>query len=102
MYDHIHILVSLSPSESVSDLVRDIKRSSSIWINDNGFLRQSFAWQEGYSAFSYNQSSLPAVINYIQRQEEHHRHRSFREECILIYDKFNIDYDKRYIFTDPE
>lgn len=101
MSDHIHILVSISPTESISDLVRDIKRASSLWINENKMIHRTFAWQEGYSAFSYNQSSLGNVVNYIQHQKEHHRHRSFREECMLIYEKYNIDYDERYIFADP-
>ena len=102
MTDHIHILVSLSPTQSLSDLVRIIKSNSTAWINEKGFIRHKFAWQEGFGAFSYSKSQIPQVSNYIQNQEDHHRHKTFREEYIIFLEKFGIDYSPQYIFKDVE
>lgn len=73
MPDHVHLLVSISPTLSVSDLVRDIKAGSSKFINDKRWTKVRFNWQEGYGAFSYSKSSLNAVVKYILNQEEHHK-----------------------------
>ena len=64
--DHLHILIGYKPHQSLSDLMQDIKGSSSNWINDKKFLRSKFAWQGGYGAFSYSYSQLPNVIKYIK------------------------------------
>src|SRR5699024_7961937 len=78
-----------------------IKGSSSKWINEQNFSSHKFAWQGGYGAFSYSRSQLPTVINYIKRQKEHHKKRSFRQEYIAFLEKFDVDYDERYIFNEP-
>jgi REP element-mobilizing transposase RayT len=75
--DHVHILMVLPPKISVAHAVRVIKANSSKWMNETGHL---FAWQQGYGVFSVSASNLPAVCDYIGRQEEHHRKRSFRDE----------------------
>jgi REP element-mobilizing transposase RayT len=75
--DHVHILMALPPKISVAHAVRIIKANSSKWMNETGHL---FAWQQGYGVFSVSASNLAAVCEYIGRQEEHHRKRSFREE----------------------
>lgn len=98
MPDHVHILVSMSPNISVSDLVRDIKAGSSKFINDKGLINGKFNWQEGYGAFSYSKSSVDAVVKYINNQEEHHKKRSFRDEYLELLQKFEIDYDLKYVF----
>ena len=58
----------------------------------------SFSWQEGFGAFSYAKSDIPAVARYIENQQEHHMKRSFREEYLDILNKFEVDYDPRYVF----
>ncbi|KIQ17333.1 transposase [Flavobacterium sp. MEB061] len=98
--DHIHILVGIRPAQSISDLMKHIKQDSSKWINKNNFLKNHFEWQEGYGAFSYSKSQLNAVVNYIQNQELHHQKKTFREEYIDFLDKFEIDYDERFIFKE--
>ena len=80
MPDHVHILFGFRPSQSLADLMQDIKGSSSKWINEKRFIKAKFSWQEGYGAFSYSKSDLPNVIQYIKNQEEHHKKRSFIEE----------------------
>ncbi len=100
MPDHLHIFIGMKPNQSVSDLLQDIKRSSSIWINENKFIKGKFEWQEGYGAFSYSKSQIKNVIAYIENQEEHHKKESFREEYIDFLQKFEIAYDEKYIFKD--
>lgn len=98
MPDHVHILFGLRPSQSLADLMQDIKGDSSKWVNEKRLVNGKFSWQEGYGAFSYGKKELPAVIDYINNQAEHHSKRSFYEEYIALLDEFDIDYDNRYIF----
>ncbi|HLR24597.1 MAG TPA: IS200/IS605 family transposase [Fodinibius sp.] len=72
MFDHIHLLFGMRPSQSLSDLMKQIKQDTSRWINQNELTKNRFSWQAGYGAFSYSKSQLPRVINYIENQEEHH------------------------------
>jgi len=88
MPDHVHILVSMNPALSVSDLVRDIKAGSSKFINEKGWINEKFNWQEGYGAFSYSKSSVDSVVKYILNQEEHHKKKTFQEE----YDEFIVKF----------
>jgi putative transposase len=99
--DHIHIFIGMKPTQSVSDLLQDIKGSSSKWINEKGFIKGKFEWQEGYGAFSYSMSHIQNVIRYIENQEEHHRKKSFLEEYIAFLDEFEIEYNERFIFHEP-
>ena len=98
MPDHVHLLISMSPSISISDLVRDIKAGSSKFINDKKWINGKFNWQEGYGAFSYSKSSLDSVVKYILNQEEHHKKKTFREEYLDFMEKFEIEYDSKYLF----
>ncbi|NNT71291.1 IS200/IS605 family transposase [Flavobacterium sp. IMCC34852] len=101
MPDHIHILVGMRPTQSLSDLMQDIKGSSSKWINERKFLKVKFEWQEGYGAFSYSKSQVNNVINYIKSQEQHHAKKCFRQEYLEFLELFEVVYDERYIFKDP-
>jgi REP element-mobilizing transposase RayT len=96
--DHVHILFGLNPSVNISDTVHDVKRGSSLFINDQKFLNGHFSWQEGYGAFTYGQSQLNDIYKYIKNQELHHQKTSFREEYISILKKFEIGYDARFLF----
>lgn len=98
MPDHVHILIGLRPSQSISDLLQDIKGSSSKWINEKRFIKTRFEWQEGYGAFSYSKSQIKTVIEYIENQELHHQKKTFREEYLEMLQKFEVDYDEKYIF----
>lgn len=102
MPDHIHVLLGLRPEQSISELVRIIKRDSSIWINQNHLVQGHFKWQEGYGVFSYSKSQMKAVINYIDNQELHHQKYSFIEEYRKTLDVFGITYDERYLFKELE
>ncbi|MPS71636.1 MAG: IS200/IS605 family transposase [Chryseobacterium sp.] len=98
MPDHVHILVSMNPNISVSDLVRDIKAGSSKFINDKNWINGKFSWQEGYGAFSYSRRGVDAVVKYILNQEEHHMNKSFKNEYLDFLEKFEIEYDSKYLF----
>lgn len=100
MPDHIHILIGMRPTQSLSELLQDIKGSSSKWINEKKFVRGKFEWQEGYGAFSYGKSQIKSVIEYIEKQEEHHKKHTFREEYLAFLQKFEVEYDEKYIFKE--
>ena len=96
--DHVHVFVGLEPSMALSDLVRDVKNNSTNFINDHSWIRGKFSWQEGYGAFSYSQSQITYVYNYILNQEEHHHKRTFQEEYVDFLEKFEIEHDVKYLF----
>jgi len=96
--DHTHLLVGLKPNITISDLVRDIKAGSSNFINENRWVKGKFNWQEGYGAFSYSRSQIDQVAKYILNQEEHHRRKTFKDEYLELLEKFEIEYDERYLF----
>ncbi len=102
MPDHLHLLIGQRPVQSLSELVQDVKACSSRWVNENKLIKGKFEWQEGYGAFSYGRSQVGAVIRYIQRQEEHHRTRTFREEYLAFLEMFGVEYDEKYIFKPIE
>ncbi|MGB3619141.1 MAG: IS200/IS605 family transposase [Catalinimonas sp.] len=95
--DHVHVFVGLRPNMSVADLARDVKNNSSRFINQRGWVQGKFAWQNGYGAFSYGQSQVKRVYDYIARQEHHHRQRTFHDEYVELLDRFEIEYDERYL-----
>jgi putative transposase len=98
MSDHIHIFINFKPSEKLSDLVRDIKSNSSIFIKEQGFTPFKFEWQDGYGAFTYAHSQIDEVCKYIINQEEHHKKRTFRQEWESFLKKFEIENDEKYWF----
>ena len=100
MVDHIHILVGMRPTQSISDLMQDVKANSSKWINEKKLAQGRFEWQEGYGAFSYGKSQLKDVIAYINNQEQHHKLKTFKEEYVDFLQKFEVDYDEKFIFKD--
>ena len=102
MQDHVHIFVSMSPTQSVSEMAGEIKRASSLWINENRLVLGHFEWQDGYGAFTYAKSQIDAVMNYINNQETHHHVKTFREEYMEFLRLYNVDFDERYIFSEVE
>jgi REP element-mobilizing transposase RayT len=98
MPDHIHILIGMKSSCCLSDLVREIKKSSNTFINEKKFTKSKFEWQEGFGAFSYSHSALDHVIAYIENQKEHHRKKSFKEEYIDFLKRFEVEYKEEYLF----
>lgn len=98
MPDHVHIFLGIKPNISISDLVRDIKAGSSKFKNDNKWVLGKFSWQEGFGAFSYSHSHIDNVVKYILNQEEHHKTKTFKEEYLDFLNKFQIEYNEKYLF----
>jgi REP element-mobilizing transposase RayT len=98
MPDHIHLLIGMKPSCCLSDLVREIKKSSNEFIREKQFTKFKFQWQEGYGAFSYSHSALDNVIAYINNQKEHHKKQTFRDEYRDFLKKFQIEFKDEYLF----
>ena len=102
MPDHLHLFFGFRPNQALSDLMRQVKGESSEWINKERLTPSRFRWQEGYGAFSYSRSQLQDVICYIEQQEAHHHKRTFREEYLDFLRKFEVPFEERYIFLEPE
>jgi len=98
MPDHIHQCASMPSTITIADFVNAVKANSSRWIHNSNHLLRSFAWQEGYGAFSVSKSEEPKVIRYILNQENHHRKQTFKEELLEPLERHGIPYDKRYIW----
>ena len=96
--DHVHVVVGMRPTMAVSEAVQLLKGGSSKWIHDTFPSMGSFAWQDGYGAFTVSKSQLPDVIHYVANQREHHRVRTFQEEYRALLEKHEIQYDERYIW----
>jgi putative transposase len=96
--DHVHLLIGLHPAFSISEMARDIKASSSKWINEELIPGKIFRWQRGFGAFSYSKSQIHRVGNYINNQAEHHRKTTFHDEYVKLLKKFEIEYKDQYLF----
>lgn len=96
--DHIHLLLSLPTTLSISKAMQLLKGNSSKWIHENFPDQRHFGWQEGYGSFSVGIGDVPRTISYISNQEEHHRKRDFKAELISFLQKHEIEFDERYIW----
>ena len=102
MSDHVHLLLGMNPAISISYLVMELKKSTSRFININRLTRGKFDWQDGYGAFSCSRDELDNVYNYIARQKDHHRTKTFREEYLGMLNRFDVEYNDKYIFSFEE
>ena len=96
MPDHIHIVVGMKPSVNVSDLVREIKKSSAEFIKTNRFCKEPFYWQGGFGVYSWTYFDLPKLINYVKNQKEHHKQNSFKDEYMDMMRRFGEDKPEDY------
>lgn len=96
--NHIHFLIGMKPTCCLSDLVREIKKSSVAFIKEKQFSKFQFRWQEGFGAFSYGQSQLSDVIRYIEGQKEHHKKKTFKNEYVAFLRAFEIEFKDEYLF----
>ena len=102
MPDHIHLFLGLRPVQAVSDLMREIKGDSSLWINKQGLAGGRFKWQGGFGAFSYKKSDVPMICGYIAKQKEHHRVKNFMQEYQELLNEFDVSFKKEYLFHEPK
>lgn len=97
MPDHIHMLVSIPATITISEFVKNLKVWSSKWLKSQGSSYRGFAWQDGYGAFSVSHSFIPKTVSYIANQAEHHKKVSFREEYLQMLRANEIEYDEKYL-----
>ncbi|MGQ0739895.1 MAG: IS200/IS605 family transposase [Bacteroidota bacterium] len=95
--DHLHIFSDLHPSVSLSDLVKDIKVASSIWLKSNPHFPDFEGWQDGYGAFTYSDREKDKIINYVNGQKEHHRSENFSDEFMRLLKENGIEFDEKYL-----
>ncbi len=96
--NHVHFLIGMKPTCCLSELVREIKKSSNTFVKEKKFFQSNFQWQEGFGAFSYSHSQLNDVIKYIDNQKEHHKKLTFRDEYLAFLKAFEIEYKVQYLF----
>jgi len=104
MPDHVHIFLGYNLNQKIPDLVNIIKMTSTKWIKEQGFCRNSFNWQIGYAAFTHVKSTVDLVFKYIMNQENHHQKTSFKEEYLSFLKRNEIEYNEHYLFDflDPK
>lgn len=96
--DHVHILARHGRTISQADWVKELKRTSSVWIKECDARAGDFAWQAGYGVFSVSASNLETVRNYVARQGEHHRKQNFQEEFRTLLQKHGEAWDEKYVW----
>jgi len=96
--DHAHLLCTLSRTHNPSEMVKEVKRGSSLWIKAKDADLQDFAWQSGYGMFSIGFSQVDSVRNYIAGQEEHHRQISFQDEFRQLLNRYEVEFDERFVW----
>ncbi len=97
MHEHVHLVLKLSQSRSLSEVMRIVKANTSKWMNERSDMQYHFAWQDGYGAFSISESRAEMVVEYVKNQKEHHRKRTFQEEYVDFLKRHNVKYDERYV-----
>jgi putative transposase len=98
MPDHVHVLARLSPTLTVAEWVKELKRASTLWIREQWPDTGEFHWQAGYGAFSVSQSGTDAVVEYIRTQEERHQNKTFQDEFRGLLRRHGIAWDERYVW----
>ncbi len=96
--DHVHLLVHLGRETPQSELVKEVKRVSSLWVKQRDPALNGFSWQGGYGIFSVSSSNLDSVRDYIANQEEHHRKMPFVDEFRALLQKHGIAWDEQYVW----
>ena len=96
--DHVHILSTMSRTATAAEMVKEVKRGSSLWLKTKSPDLYDFAWQNGYGIFSIGYSQVEEVRKYIAGQEEHHRTISFQDEFRKFLERYGVEYDERYVW----
>ena len=99
MPDHIHLVIRLKSVHSLASIVQKVKGCSSKWANSECKLSRQFAWQEGYGAFSVSESQTDTLIAYVRNQKKHHRKSSFKTELKSLFDRHQIDYQEKFLWS---
>ena len=93
--DHVHLLINLKTTGAAADIVREFKKASSVWVQENH--ERLFSWQEGYSVFTVSWTHVPILRRYVANQEGHHRKTTFVDELKRLLEKNGVRYDPKYL-----
>jgi putative transposase len=93
--DHVHLLIGLKATHCLADVMRELKRDSTKWVKENH--DREFAWQDGYAAFTVSVSNVPAVREYILKQERHHKRLTFQDELMKLLKKHGVEFEPRFL-----
>lgn len=96
--DHVHLLTTFPRTIAIAEFVKEVKRVSTLWIQERGGLFAQFHWQAGYGCFSVSESNVPAVTRYIAQQEEHHRTLTFQDEYRELLRRHGQAWDEAYVW----
>ena len=96
--DHVHLLASLTRTCAAAEMVKEVKRGSSLWVKGREVGMRDFGWQNGYGIFSIGSSQIEDVRRYIAEQEQHHRKLTFQDEFRLLLKRYELAYDERYLW----
>ena len=96
--DHVHVLARQARTIRLADWIKELKRTTSVWVKERNRRQERFQWQAGYGAFFVSQSNTDQVVEYIANQEEHHRRFDFKTEFRALLDRHGIKYDERYVW----
>ncbi|BCU76534.1 IS200/IS605 family transposase [Luteolibacter sp. LG18] len=96
--DHVHLAIDLGRTVSVSEFVKKVKQTSSVWLKEQSRPHAAFEWQRGYGSFSIGQSQLARLIEYIDGQEDHHRKIGFADEYRALLRKYKMQGDERFMW----
>lgn len=96
--DHVHLLFVLSRTHNIAEVIKEMKRGSSLWVKAKGTELADFAWQSGYGVFSIGFSQVDSVRGYVARQEEHHRKVSFQDEFRQLLKRYEVEFDEKYVW----
>lgn len=96
--DHVHLLSTLSRTREAAEIVKEVKRGSTLWIKSKNSAMEDFAWQNGYGIFSIGFSQIDDVKRYIIGQEEHHQKITFQDELRLLLERYKVEFDERYVW----
>jgi REP element-mobilizing transposase RayT len=96
--DHVHLVIRLSRTTNIAELVEQLKTSSSKWLKTQSPGLKNFAWQRGYAAFSVGPTDIGALVEYIAGQEDHHRKCSFQDELRAFLKRYGVEFDERYVW----
>src|SRR5260221_2297574 len=88
--DHLHFIGRFNPAAAFSSVIGQLKKSSTDWLHENFAHLGKFRWQRGFGGLSVSIDRVPSVVRYIERQEEHHRRRSFQEELDEVLHEFGL------------
>ena len=96
--DHVHLFFALSRTRTISQIVENVKTTSSKWLKTKSASLAAFHWQNGYGIFSVSRSHADAVVEYVRRQEEHHGAESFQNEVRRLYLEGDMTFDERFVW----